>query len=56
MTRQPDSAIAFSLPSGEVPLGIQNPLLPTMPLGQSMLQPKFLPPLGARPLAMSDPA
>jgi hypothetical protein len=36
------------------PLGIREPLLPAKPLGQTLLQPKFLSPLGARPLAGGD--
>ncbi|HEY9651086.1 MAG TPA: hypothetical protein V6C95_10515, partial [Coleofasciculaceae cyanobacterium] len=36
------------------PLGIQNPLLPPEPLGANLLQPKFLYPLGARPLSGFD--
>ena len=36
------------------PLGIREPLLPAKPLGQMLLQPKFLSPLGARPLAGLD--
>jgi len=32
------------------PLGIRNPLLPPKALGQTLLQPKFLYPLGDRPL------
>ncbi|MFB8788174.1 MAG: hypothetical protein U7123_04845 [Potamolinea sp.] len=32
------------------PLGIRNPLLPPKALGQTLLQPKFLYPLGARSL------
>ena len=56
MTSSSDSAIAFSLPPGEVPLGIQYPLLAPPPLGQSMLQPKFLTPLGTRSLSVLDPA
>jgi hypothetical protein len=37
------------------PLGIKNPLLPPNPLGQSFLSPKFLSPLGAKPLASMRP-
>jgi|GEM_PF-5038912 len=36
------------------PLGVENPLLPRIPLGQRMLQPKFLFPLGAKPLVNRD--
>ncbi|PZV14283.1 MAG: hypothetical protein DCF22_09175 [Leptolyngbya sp.] len=42
--------------SVETPLGIQQPLLPPVPLGQSMLQPKFFTPLGARSLRVLDPS
>ncbi|OLP17978.1 hypothetical protein BST81_13080 [Leptolyngbya sp. 'hensonii'] len=35
----------------EEPLGLKNPLLPPPPLGSGFLQPKFLVPLGARPLS-----
>jgi hypothetical protein len=37
------------------PLGIKNPLLPPNPLGQNFLSPKFLSPLGAKPLASMRP-
>ncbi|MBE9031486.1 hypothetical protein IQ266_17270 [filamentous cyanobacterium LEGE 11480] len=42
--------------SSPPPLGIQQPLLPATPLGQNMLQPKFLTPLGARPLGVIKPS
>ena len=45
-----------SPPAADPPLGIQRPFLPSMPLGQSMLQPKFLTPLGAQPLSILQPA
>jgi hypothetical protein len=48
--------MTFSLAPKERPLGIQQPLLPSAPLGQSLLQPKFLSPLGARSLTVLDPA
>ncbi len=40
----------------EPPLGIQQPLLPPVPLGQSMLQLKFFTPLGAQSLRVLDPS
>ena len=40
----------------EPPLGVQQPLLSPMPLGQSMLQPKFLTPLGTNLLGVLDPS
>ena len=52
----PDPSMTFSLAPKERPLGIQQPLLPSAPLGQSLLQPKFLSPLGARSLTVLDPA
>lgn len=50
------SSTDFSLPPEEQPLGIQHPLLPSATLGQSMLQPKFLTPLGATPLTVLNPS
>jgi hypothetical protein len=37
------------------PLGLKEPLLPATPLGQNWFSPKFLTPLGAKPLAAHDP-
>lgn len=50
-----DRSTATQSPA-ELPLGIQQPLLSAMPLGQSMLQPKFFTPLGARSLRVLDPS
>ncbi len=50
MAIAPDPSRAFSLPPGEVPLGIQHPL------GQPMLQPTFMTPLGTRSLTVLNPA
>lgn len=50
-----DPASDFSLPAGETPLGIRQPLMPDTPLGQPLLQPKFITPLGARSLSVLDP-
>ncbi|MEX0271132.1 hypothetical protein AB3R30_18505 [Leptolyngbyaceae cyanobacterium UHCC 1019] len=50
-----DAAIAPQ-PPVETPLGIQQPLLPSVPLGQAMLQPKFFTPLGAQSLRVLDPS
>lgn len=38
----------------EEPLGIKNPLLGPNPLGQNLISPKFLYPLGASPIAVLD--
>ena len=38
----------------ESPLGIKDSLLPSNPLGQNFLSPKFLSPLGANPLVKTD--
>ncbi|MEW5861521.1 MAG: hypothetical protein AB1861_29760 [Cyanobacteriota bacterium] len=38
------------------PLGIKNPLLPPNPLGQNLLNPKFLHPLGARSINVFNPS
>ena len=38
----------------EEPLGIKNPLVSSTPLGQRFLSPKFLLPLGSRPLSTFD--
>ncbi|MDX2228492.1 MAG: hypothetical protein NW220_02560 [Leptolyngbyaceae cyanobacterium bins.349] len=46
----------FSLPTGEMPLGIRHPLGIATALGQTWLQPKFLTPLGGRSLTVLDPA
>ncbi|MBD2123532.1 hypothetical protein [Trichocoleus sp. FACHB-262] len=56
MAIAPDSATDFSLPPGDVPLGIQKPLGLLMGIGQGWLQPKFLTPLGTRSLTVLDPA
>ncbi|MBM0744559.1 hypothetical protein JOY44_23615 [Phormidium sp. CLA17] len=56
MTNAYNPSSTFSLPPEEQPLGIRRPLLPTAPLGQAMLQPKFLTPLGAKPLTVLNPA
>jgi hypothetical protein len=53
MTDDPSTAIQ---PPAEIPLGIQQPLLSPIPLGQTMLQPKFFTPLGARSLRVLDPS
>ncbi|MBD1897114.1 hypothetical protein [Coleofasciculus sp. FACHB-129] len=49
-----------NFPDGETipqePLGIKNPLLPPNPLGQSLLNPKFLHPLGARSITVFNPS
>ncbi|MFE1745570.1 hypothetical protein [Coleofasciculus sp. H7-2] len=49
-----------NLPDGETipqePLGIKNPLLPPNPLGQKLLNPKFLHPLGARSITVFNPS
>ncbi len=52
----PDASITFSLAPGEKPLGIQQPFLPATPLGQSLVQAKFLTPLGVRSLTVLEPA
>ena len=46
--------MSFALAPGEVPLGIKNPLLSPPPLGQMMMQPKFMTPLGTRSLMGLD--
>ena len=51
-----DAPLTATQPPAESPLGIQQPLLPPVPLGQSMLQPKFFTPLGAQSLRVLDPA
>ncbi len=51
-----DAPSIATQPPAESPLGIQQPLLPPVPLGQSMLQPKFFTPLGARSLRVLDPS
>ncbi|MBD2541325.1 hypothetical protein [Coleofasciculus sp. FACHB-SPT36] len=49
-----------NFPDGETipqePLGIKNPLLPPNPLGQNLLNPKFLHPLGARSITVFNPS
>jgi hypothetical protein len=50
-----DPSTATHTPT-EPPLGIQQPLLSPVPLGQSMLQPKFLTPLGTNSLRVLDPS
>jgi|GEM_PF-4723905 len=42
--------------SASEPLGIKNPLLGVSPLWQNVLMPKFLTPLGAKPLSVLDPS
>ncbi|MDX2099275.1 MAG: hypothetical protein SFW36_15970, partial [Leptolyngbyaceae cyanobacterium bins.59] len=56
MTDTPDSSTAAFSTSGEKPLGIYRPLLSPTALGQSMLQSKFMTPLGANSLTVLDPS
>ena len=50
--RQPNSTSPSE--AENEPLGLNHPLLPAKPLGLNWLQPKFLEPLGARPISILE--
>ncbi|MBW4557877.1 MAG: hypothetical protein KME59_18450 [Trichormus sp. ATA11-4-KO1] len=59
MAENLETGSSFNPPEGEITssdLGIKKPLLAHKPLGQKLLSPKFLSPLGSKALSNFDPA